>query len=428
MLITRHSFFVSPVSAVGATCLLYACWNIANRALPPVRQLKRLSALATTPLYDQLGSVLEPDGLLTIRAFGRTGSYIDRMNLLIDKKAAINRSLSVGTCWMDLLIGLIGVAFDVVVLLGALSGKIDAGTAALSLTAVKQLSVASIGLSRKALTVGAELEASDRVDQYGKLPVEAKSGTTAPASWPEHGRIEVCNLTVSYENTPPVLNNISFNVEPRQHVGVIGRTGAGKSSLAYSFLRLLKTRHGIIKIDGIDISMLKLQDLRSKVYIVPQDPFLFSGTLRDNLDANGIYSDAELLLALQRFDLKLEISHAITGGGVSISRGQRQLVCLARALLARPRLLILDEATSAVDKETDAATQRVIRANFQESTMIVIAHNLSSVVDFHKILVLNEGNLVEQGPPKDLFNNKGAFCKMVTDSADRDALERAFRN
>ncbi|KND89966.1 Canalicular multispecific organic anion transporter 1 [Tolypocladium ophioglossoides CBS 100239] len=421
------SFFVSPISAAGAICLLCTCWNIANRALPPVQQLKRLSAVATTPLYDQLGSVLEPDGLLTIRAFGRTNAYIDKMNQLIDKKTAINQSLSVGSRWMDLQIGLIGIAFEMVIGFGALSGRIDAGTAALSLAAVNQLTGALLGLSRKTMTVGAELDAADRVDQYTGLPVEADSGVSAPASWPEHGRVEVYNLVAGYGNMPPILKNINFNVELRQHVGVVGRTGAGKSSLAYSLLRLLNPPHGVITIDGIDISTLKLRDLRSKVHIVPQDPFLFSGTLRDNLDARGSYSDVELSLVLERVGLHLDVSHAITGAGTSISQGQRQLVCLARALLARPRILILDEATSAVDMETDAAIQRVIRTHFHETTMVVIAHKLSTVVDFDKILVLDEGKLVEEGQPKDLLSSKGAFWKLIANSADRDVLEKAIR-
>ncbi|PNY26761.1 Multidrug resistance protein 1, partial [Tolypocladium capitatum] len=421
------SLFVSPISAAGSICLLFTCWNISNRALPPVQQLKRLSTIATTPLYDQLSSVLEPDGLLTIRAFGRTDAYVNKMNRLIDKKTAINWSLSVGSLRMDLQIGLIGVAFEMVIAVGALSGSIDAGTAALSLAAVKQLTRALLGLSRKTMTAGAELDAADRVDQYGELPVEADSGTSAPASWPDHGRVEVCDLVANYGNMSPILKNISFNVEPKQHVGVVGRTGAGKSSLAYSLLRLLNPRHGVIMIDGIDISTLKLHDLRSKVHIVPQDPFLFGGTLRDNLDVHGSYSDVELSLVLERVNLHLSVSHAITEGGASISQGQRQLVCLARALLARPRILILDEATSAVDMATDAAIQRVMRAHFHDTTMVVIAHKLSTVVDFDKILVLDEGKLVEQGQPKELLSCKGAFWKLIANSADRDVLERAIR-
>src|SRR5579862_9317863 len=257
------------------------------------------------------------------------------------------------------------------------------------------------------------MNSCERIVEYSRLTLEDQSGIEAPAAWPREGRLSVEGLVVGYAlDLPPVLKGLSFSVEKNQRVGIVGRTGAGKSSLTLALFRFLEAREGIIHIDGLDISKIKLHDLRSRIAIIPQDPVLFSGTVRSNLDTFDEYTDAELYDALERVHLIPSASHipnpnlfpsltsSISSGGLNLSQGQRQLLCLARAIVRRPKIMVLDEATSAVDMETDTLIQRSIREEFRDSTLLVIAHRLSTVSDFDKILVLGEGKVVEEGSPE----------------------------
>ena len=247
-------------------------------------------------------------------------------------------------------------------------------------------------------------------------------------------------MLVSFDapNSPPDID------------GFIGRTGAGKSSLTLALFRFLQVRSGSIHIDGLNIFDLKLHDLRSRLAIIPQDPVLFSGTIRSNLDPFGDYTDPELFDALARVHLIpspsptgtqtptttssvtpstvgnifLSLSSPIAAGGHNLSQGQRQLLALARAIVSRPKILVLDEATSAVDMATDALIQRSIREEFNNTTMLVIAHRLSTVVDFDKILVMDAGEAVEYGSAEDLMQIKGGIWKsLVEGSGEREHLE-----
>ncbi|KAK3060104.1 hypothetical protein LTS18_009359, partial [Coniosporium uncinatum] len=282
---------------------------------------------------------------------------------------------------------------------------------------------------------------------------EEEGGVDAPAAWPTEGRLEIYDLVVGYApELDPVLRGLSFSVERNERVGVVGRTGAGKSSLTLALFRFLEARQGSIHIDGIDVSKIKLHDLRSRLAIIPQDPVLFSGTVRSNLDPFNEREDQELKDALERVHLVgsragtgpssvngstseavnddhrntnvfKSLTSPIGEGGGNLSQGQRQLLCLARALVARPKILVLDEATSAVDKATDELIQRSIREEFQQSTLLVIAHRLSTIADFDKILVLSEGRVAEFGPPEELLHIKdGVFRGMCEDSGEKEML------
>lgn len=237
----------------------------------------------------------------------------------------------------------------------------------------------------------------------------------------------------------------------------MGRTGAGKSSLTLALFRFLEAREGSVHIDGIDVSKISLHDLRSRIAIIPQDPVLFSGTVRSNLDGFDQRTDSELYDALQRVHLIratgttsrngstgtgsgsntpapeaaldtntnpfASLSSRISEGGLNLSQGQRQLLCLARAIVSRPKIMILDEATSAVDMATDVLIQRSIREEFQDSTLIVIAHRLSTIADFDKILVMDNGAGVEFDTPKELLGKDGGvFRGMVEQSGERQRL------
>ena len=218
------------------------------------------------------------------------------------------------------------------------------------------------------------------------------------------------------ENLPLVLKEVSFEVEGGKRVGIVGRTGAGKSSLTLALFRLIEKASGKILIDGLDISELGLHQLRSKLTIIPQDPVLFSGTMRSNLDPFNVYSDDDVWLALQQAHLKEFISglpdgleHKIVESGENLSVGQRQLVCLARALLRKTKILVLDEATAAVDMETDELIQETILKEFAGCTIITIAHRLNTIIDYDKILVLSDGKKAEFDAPKTLLAQKSSL-------------------
>jgi ABC-type multidrug transport system fused ATPase/permease subunit len=303
------------------------------------------------------------------------------------------------------------------------------------------------------------MNATERVVEYPRLEIENQDGADVPAAWRTEGRLLVENLVVGYSlDLPPVLRGLNFTVEPIERVGIVGRTGVGKPSLTLALFRCLEAQAGKILIDGIDISGTKLRLLRSRLAIIPQDPVLFSGTVRSNLDPFEEYSDEGLQEALQRVHLvssnKLpehpassattaetednvddaehnvnpftSLENHIAESGQNLSQGQRQLLCLARAILSRPKILVLDEATSAVDTGTDELIQASIRSEFKNSTLIVIAHQLRTIADFDRILVMGEGRALEFGSPRELLNGKGGgiFEELVRRNGKEEMLRK----
>lgn len=228
------------------------------------------------------------------------------------------------------------------------------------------------------------------------------------SQWPTKGAIIFTDVTLIYRpGLPPALSNVTFNVGPAEKVGIVGRTGAGKSSIATLLFRVNEMSSGVITVDGFDISKIGLQTLRSALAIVPQEPLLISGTLRDNLDPFSKHRDEALHEVLQQAGLQdLPISTVVGKGAATLSCGQRQLVVLARLLL-RPsvHLCLMDEPTAQIDMETDAALQRVLREALSSATLLTIAHRITTVIDAHRIFVMDAGSLVEQGTPKELLNN-----------------------
>ena len=268
-----------------------------------------------------------------------------------------------------------------------------------------------------ACDVETNVVAVERLKEYTENKTEAdwEIGATRPIdTWPQEGKIQVDNYSVRYrEGLDLVLKDVSFTVEGGEKVGIVGRTGAGKSSLTLALFRIVEAAKGKITIDGVDISTLGLHELRNKITIIPQEPVLFSGTLRMNLDPFEQYPDDKLYEALKlahldSFVSSLEqgLSHAVSEGGENLSVGQRQLICLARALLRKTKVLILDEATAAVDLETDELIQETIRKEFATSTVITIAHRLNTIIDYNKILVLSHGEKSEFDSPQNLLANK----------------------
>lgn len=442
--------FVSPWMIAFALILLVICMRYALRYLTGAREVKRLESISKSPIFESFGAALM--GISTIRAFDKAEIYVQRMYRKIDTYAQAYWHLWLFNRWMGFRLNMVGAVFATITaaLIVSIRG-VDASLAGFALSFALEYTVALVWALRQYANVELDMNAVERIVEYSNIPVEDQSGEPVPAAWPTEGRLEVANLVVGYAaDLPPVLKGLNFSIKRNQRVGVVGRTGAGKSSLTLALFRFLEAREGVILIDGIDISKIRLYDLRSRLAIIPQDPVLFSGTVRTNLDAFDEHNDAELQDALARVhlvsgtsgpsnepsgstspvDLNInknifrKLTSKISEGGLNLSQGQRQLLCLARAIVSRPKIMVLDEATSAVDMETDALIQRSIREEFQDSTLIVIAHRLSTIADFDRILVMGDGKVLEYDEPRLLIEKEdGDFRKMVEESGEREVLE-----
>ena len=246
------------------------------------------------------------------------------------------------------------------------------------------------------------------------------------ADWPKKGEIEFIDYSTRYrEGTNLVLNDLNFKVDSTEKVGIVGRTGAGKSTITLSLFRIIEPVNGRILIDNVDISQIGLHDLRSKLSIIPQDAVLFTGSIRFNLDPFDKYSDDKIYESLEHAHLKdyvntLEdgIQHKIAEGGENLSIGQRQLICLARALLRKSKILVLDEATASIDFATDELVQNTIRSEFKDCTTITIAHRLKTVLDSDKMLVLDKGELKEYDEPNYLLKDSNSLFYSLASKAN----------
>jgi ABC-type multidrug transport system fused ATPase/permease subunit len=426
------------------------------------RDLKRLESVQRSPLYQQFGETL--NGIVTIRAYGDGPRFIVDNHRRINAYNrphiylwASNRWLALRVDWTGALVSFFSATF---VLINV--GKIDAGAAGLSLTYAVTFTENVLWLVRLYSEVQQNMNSVERVREY--LEVEQEAPPVIPesrpeANWPTQGAVEFKGYSTRYRpDLDPVLKEVSFSVKPGEKVGIVGRTGAGKSSLALALFRGLEAEKGQIVIDGVNIGSIGLRDLREAITIVPQDPTLFTGTIRSNLDPFGLFSDEEIFTALRRVHLigsgtsgtatpttssTAVEANGMNGGtasvadnknvfhnldslvsesGSNLSQGQRQLLCLARALLKKPRVLMMDEATASIDYATDAKIQETLR-ELQSSTIITIAHRLQTIIDYDKVLVLDHGRVIEFDHPWTLINKEdGLFRSMCDNSGNMEVL------
>jgi ABC-type multidrug transport system fused ATPase/permease subunit len=456
--------FISRWILLLALALALICLYYAYRYLLGAREVKRLESNAKSPIFETFNATLS--GVATIRSFNVAETYISRMYHLIDTHSTITWYLWLFNRWMGLRMGVVGAFFAVTLSsIIVMLPNIDASLAGFALAFGLEYTWVMIWALRRYANLELSFNSAERIIEYSNLPIESQDGIDPPAAWPSQGRLEVEDLVVGYApDLPAVLQGLSFSVEPGQRVGVVGRTGAGKSSLTLALFRFLEAREGKIIIDGLDIAKVKLHALRSRLAIIPQDPVLFSGTVRSNLDPFEEHSDVELYDALMRVHLInsaptsrnatpprtssgdasptsqnsnantnifRSLSSPISESGLNLSQGQRQLLCLARAIVSRPKILILDEATSAVDMETDVLIQRSIREEFGGSggsigtTLLVIAHRIATIRDFDRVLVMQEGKGIEYGPPDELIRlENGVFRSLVEGSGEGSGIKK----
>ncbi|KAM3589807.1 hypothetical protein VKS41_000661 [Umbelopsis sp. WA50703] len=415
------------------------------------RELKRINSVTRSPIFSQFSETLI--GVTTIRAYGQEAPFMNEMLNRLDENMRSYYTLWTTNRWLFVRVEMTGslVSFLAGVFLLRNLDSIDAGLAGLSLSFSSTFLEHIYWLVRQYTTVEMHLNSVERVQEYLEMPQEPpgiNEHNRPPSNWPNEAAISVRDLEVSYApGDDPVLRGISFDVKPREKVGIVGRTGSGKTTLTLSFLRFVEPLRGSIVIDGIDIQTIGVEDLRSKLTVIPQDAILFSGTIRVNLDPFDEFSDAEIWQALRRVHLAsnsnaflLQLDDAdednckvitsldtqISEGGSNFSQGQRQLLCMARALLRNStRLIVMDEATSSVDFDTDKKIQTTIREEFSESTLLCIAHRLRTIIDYDKVLVVEEGRIVEYDTPYNLLQGDcgvGLFKYMCERSWEYDHL------
>lgn len=427
-----------------------------------VRDLKRLASTSRSPILNTIGDVIR--GTVVIRAFGAVdhfyGTLVERMNA----QTTYNYFISEVRFWYEQLFN----TFSFFVLLVAvvfilLNPSIKAAHAGFIFTFLINAHVHLLFLLRAITEMEQKLVSVERIVEYSQLEGErdTEAGgvqvSSIPLSpqWPQEGKIEVDNLHVRYaSDLPDVLHGVSFKVAPHSKVGVVGPTGCGKSTLASAFFRFVEKTQGSIKIDGVDIGQVNLQELRSRLQIVPQDPIIFSGPLRASLDVFDEYTDEEVIAALKKVRLIEEdetqvrlvdveqgnenesnqvqttkkrdfsnLNFMVAEGGSNLSNGEKQLLCLARAILRNCKLIIFDEATSSVDFDTDAIISQTIRQAFERSTIITIAHRLRTIIDYDFVAVMEKGNVVEFEKPSTLLRDSSSrFYKLCRASGKRELV------
>ncbi|KAK2918532.1 ATP-binding cassette sub-family C member 10 [Channa argus] len=379
------------------------------------RELKRLCSLTLSPVYSHFSETLT--GLGTIRASGSSARFEEESAKRLEQNQRCLFLSNAAMQWLDIRLQMIGVV--VVTGLGVIAiiqhhfNSVDPGLVGLSLSYALSITALLSGLIFSLTQTEMQLVSVERTEEYSSsLPTEPQhQDVQLSSAWPEQGWVEFRSVVLAYrDGLPNALDGVSLVVQPGEKVGIVGRTGSGKSTLFLALFRMVEVNQGQILLDGLDISTVGLAQLRSSLAIIPQDPFLFSGTIRENLDPCGRHLDRQLLDVLDECHLSSVVSQ--TGGldaevgerGKSFSVGQRQLLCLARALLTQAKVLCIDEATASVDQKTDSFLQQTIREKFQDKTVLTIAHRINTIMDCDRVLVMHAGRVAE-------FDTPAALCQ-----------------
>ncbi|XP_076374474.1 multidrug-Resistance like Protein 1 isoform X2 [Megalopta genalis] len=384
------------------------------------RQLKRLESVSRSPIYSHFSESVS--GAQIIRAFGVQDRFILESENRVDFNQICYYPSIIANRWLAVRLEMVG---NLIIFFSALFAVLsrdtmEPGMVGLSVGYALQVTQTLNWLVRMTSDVETNIVAVERIKEYTETPQEApwkNPNHVLSNDWPMQGRVDFKDYKVRYrQGLDLVLRGLSFSVKGGEKVGIVGRTGAGKSSLTLALFRIIEAAEGQITIDGIDISKLGLHDLRSRLTIIPQDPILFSGTLRMNLDPFNNHTDEEVWTALEHAHLKSFVQnltsgllHEVTEGGDNLSIGQRQLICLARALLRKTKVLILDEATASVDLETDDLIQSTIRREFSECTVLTIAHRFNTILDSDRVIVLDNGRIMEFDSPDVLLRNSSSL-------------------
>ncbi|KAF1316151.1 Abc transporter c family member 5, partial [Globisporangium splendens] len=416
--------------------LVYTYVEIANFYLAPSREISRLMKVSSSPVLSHLTQ--SEQGVAVIRAFGP--EYVDRTietNFkCIDRKNVVWFAETVVTQWFQIRMQLIGSGIVIVIIsaLVYLHEYLSPGLVGLVFTYALSIEDQISGIVQSWSRLEISMVSPERISEYAAVPPEGsqKALVIEPsAEWPRHGTITFDNVVFSYkEGAPAVLKGLSFDIKNNEKIGIVGRTGAGKSSLTMALFRINELDAGRILIDGEDISTMPLRSLRSKLSIIPQSPVLFKGTLRAYMDPFDEFTDAEIWSAFEKVEMKEQIgalenqlSYELSENGENFSVGERQMLCMARALLTQTRIVVMDEATASIDHATEKKLQTMIDRDFKDATVLTIAHRLATVLDSDRIMVLSDGNVVEFDSANNLVQNpKGVFYELAREGGYLDQL------
>jgi ABC-type multidrug transport system fused ATPase/permease subunit len=469
--------FVTPFFAIALPFLMFMYFWAMNYYRQVAREIKRLDSVSRSPVFAQFSETL--GGLSTIRAFGMSQKFREQFDTILDNNTQTVYANKVAERWLSCrlegiaacVVGFSAIfATHVVVSNGASIGNSNnfASLAGISLSyavtatgmmqfvvrafsnveaamnSVERIAYYTESIPHEAAHTSAELDKQKLLppSSTAQLAVAAAGGKVIhpEAEWPQKGAISFKNLKMRYRpETPLVLKGVNVSISAGERVGIVGRTGSGKSSLLLLLMRLvepflpeeeMENYEAPLVIDEFDCLRMGLLDLRSKIGIIPQSPVLFSGTIRSNMDPFNNYTDDQVWEALSKCRMKDAVD-AMTDGlqskvaeyGENLSQGQRQLLCLGRALLKHCHILLLDEATSSVDFETDKAIQTTIREAFQGCTVLTIAHRVNTIMDSDKILVMDDGHVAEFDSPEELLKNEKSMFSDIVSHSNGDEIE-----
>ncbi|XP_029962097.1 LOW QUALITY PROTEIN: canalicular multispecific organic anion transporter 1-like [Salarias fasciatus] len=424
----------TPLFAIVLVPLSIIYYFVQRFYVASSRQQRRLDSVSRSPIYSHFGETVS--GLMVIRAYNHQERFLKHNEITIDENVKSVYPWIVSNRWLAIRLEFLGnlVVFFACLFAVISRDSIDSGIVGLSISyalneshlfthTITQTLNLLVKMTSELVT---NIEAVKRVSEYIEIENEAEwvTDTRPPKDWPEAGRLQFENYKVHYRpGLDLVLHGITCDIGSTEKIGIVGRTGAGKSSLMNCLFRIIEAAEGRILINGKDIAKLGLHDLRSNLTIIPQDPVLFCGTLRMNLDPFDKFSDGDVWKVLELSHLKDSAAglkegpqHKVSEGGENLSVGQRQMLCLSQALLRKSRILILDEDTAAVDLETDNLIQNTIHKEFSSCTVQTIVHRLHSIMDSSRVMVLDAGRIVEFDTPQNLLSNKGHFYAMAKDA------------
>ncbi|OWZ59696.1 ATP-binding cassette transporter [Cryptococcus neoformans c45] len=467
--------FIVPWFLVPAAVISYLYYQYSVLYLRVGRSLRRLEATLRSPIFSGFAELL--DGVISVRAFSAEARFMEQLCKQVDQTNQAFYYYWMMNRWLLLRFDFLGAISVALTTLLALSGAVPAGSAGMAIVSAQSFVSACYWVSRFWGQLEMDFNSVERVQEYLSVPQEPPAviaSNRPPAYWPANTGasdfLSVRDVEIKYAPDLPTVFKGSFDVKAGEKIGLIGRTGSGKSTLGMSLLRFTDPTSGSIFLDGIDITKIGVDDLRSRITYIPQDAVLFSGTVRENLDPFAEHTDAELYDALARVNLgpqgvtplasrapsrvassrrldaivaeesavqssassalgsalssanartTITLTTEVSAGGSNFSQGQRQLVAMARALLRRSNLIIMDEATASVDFATDEAIQAAIRSEFRDSTLLTIAHRLSSVIDYDRLLVLSDGEVAEFDTPINLLRKDGSLFKSLCEKSGK---------
>eukprot|EP00050_Salpingoeca_kvevrii_P019493 m.86620 g.86620 ORF g.86620 m.86620 type:complete len:1342 (+) comp8438_c0_seq2:3-4028(+) len=421
---------VNPWVFIITGPLIAVFFFLRNFYLRSARDFKRWEAVERSPMFSHFSVSLL--GLPTIRSHNAMDRLTHELNGHLDSHTRAFFMFQMGSRWIGFALDFLSFAFTAATVFAAVIARssLDPGIIGLSLSYALQLTGSFQWCVRQSAEAENQMTSAERALEYCRLEPEVDSSKLHPLDKPPtQGVVKFHNVHLRYhESLPEVLKGVTFETRPGEKVGIVGRTGAGKSSLLAALFRLSPTT-GSMYIDHIDTSKIIRQDLRSQISVIPQDPILFSGSLRYNLDPFQRHSDDAIWLALEHVQLASfvrsldgELESQIQERGDNISVGQRQLLCLARAILRNNKVLVLDEATANVDFETDALIQQTIRSQFSSCTVLTVAHRLRTIMDSDRVIVMDQGRVVEMDVPYLLLQDpQSLFSQYVNRSAPQEA-------